>query len=75
MASLEPATSAALSAEFRDDWNAMLSPSHARCGERRWTRAMEYLLAMEAERLDVVRQKSMNELRSGSVVVARKETL
>ena len=52
MTSLEPATSAALSAEFRDDWNAMLSPSHARCGERRWIRAMEHLLVTEAERLD-----------------------
>jgi hypothetical protein len=51
-ASLEPATSAALSADFRDDWNAMLSPSHARCGERRWIRAMEHLLVTEAERLD-----------------------
>ncbi len=51
--SLEPATSAALSAEFRDDWNAMLSPSHASaCGERRWIRAMEHLLVTEAERLD-----------------------
>lgn len=52
MASLEPATSAELSAEFCDDWNAMLSPSHASCGERRWIRAMEHLLVTEAERLD-----------------------
>jgi hypothetical protein len=49
---LGPATRAALSAQFRDDWNAMLSPRHASCRERRWIRAMEHLLATEAERLD-----------------------